>query len=268
MYEMYICYLCKMGDMIETHAHIYSSEYEEDLHDVIDRSKSVGIGKILMPNIDLESLEKMHKIEDRFPDYCYSMLGLHPCSVKQDFKEQLKELEYWLDKRKYVAIGEIGMDLYWDKTYKNQQEEAFVTQLSWAESFNLPIAVHSRNANAELIDILKNEKKADFNGVIHCFSGSEEEAKSFLDLGFYLGIGGVVTFKNAGLDKVVENLPLDRLLLETDAPYLSPVPFRGKRNEPSYIQYVASKLANLFSCSEEDVIKITTRNALNLFNWS
>ena len=257
-----------MGNMIETHAHVYSSEFESDLNDVVSRAKSVGVEKILMPNVDLESLEAMHRVEDSFPDYCHSMLGLHPCSVKENFKVQLKELATWLNKREYVAIGEIGMDLHWDKTYKNQQVEAFVTQLSWADNFDLPIVVHSRNANAELLDILKNESIGGLNGVIHCFSGTEEEAKSFLDLGFYLGIGGVVTFKNAGLDKVVQKLPLNRLLLETDSPYLSPVPFRGKRNEPSYLQYIVGKLAVLFDCSEDEIIKTTKSNALNLFKCS
>ena len=255
-----------MADMIETHAHIYSSQFEDDLKEILAKSKSAGVGKILMPNIDLDSLELMHRVEDEYQGYCFSMLGLHPCSVKEDYKEVLQILESWLDKRSYVAIGEIGMDLYWDKSYQVQQENAFITQLGWAKSYKKPIAVHSRNANDLLINTLKKEQDGLLTGVIHCFSGTLEEAKAFLDLGFYLGIGGVVTFKNSGLDKVVQQLPLNRLVLETDAPYLAPVPYRGKRNEPAHIQYVVDKLADLFECSSLEVINATNNNSVELFN--
>jgi TatD DNase family protein len=193
------------------------------------------------------------------------MMGLHPCYVKEDHLEQLNHVHQWLQKRKFAAIGEIGLDFYWDKTFTNQQYEAFQTQIDWALQYRLPIVIHTRNAMQETIDVLTTNKGKGLNGILHCFSGSYEDARSIIDLGFYLGIGGVITYKNAGLAEAIQDIPLEHLVLETDAPYLSPVPFRGKRNESSYLKYIVAKLAEIKNVTIEEVADITTRNAEKIF---
>lgn len=251
--------------LIDTHSHIYSKEFKEDINEVIQRSKDAGIEKILLPNIDSESIEVMHALVKSFPDYCIPMMGLHPTSVKENFKEELTICKSWLDKGNYCAIGEIGIDLYWDKTFLKEQQESFETQINWALHYNLPIIIHARDSFDEIFEVLDNFKNSELKGVFHSFTGNIEQAQKAIDLGYLLGINGIVTFKNAGLDKTVGQLPLEKLLLETDAPYLSPVPKRGKRNESSYVIHTAQKIADIFRKDITEIAEITGRNAENLF---
>ena len=255
-----------MIKLIETHAHIYASEFTEDLEEVIFNSKSLGIGQILMPNIDVDSIEPMLACEAQYPGYCKPMMGLHPCSVKEDFMSQLGLMRKLLEQRDFVAVGEVGVDLYWDENFREEQIKAFKIQLEWSKDLNLPVVIHSREANDVILEVLNDVQDGSLRGEVHCFSGSVDEGLALIDLGMLLGIGGVVTFKNAGLDKVVSNLPLSALLIETDAPYLSPVPKRGKRNEPSYLGYVVDKLALIYDCSSKKIIETTTDNARRLFD--
>lgn len=252
-------------EIIETHAHIYSTQFDEDRNAAIERAKSEGVSKILMPNVDVESIEVLHKSEENYPGYCVAMMGLHPCSVKEDYKEQLATIEGHLNKRKYIAVGEIGLDYYWDLNYKEAQIDAFKTQIEWGIEQDLPIAIHSREANADVIKILKEYKGSGLRGVLHCFSGNAEEAKELVELGFYLGIGGVLTFKNSGLKDAIREVAPEHLLLETDCPYLAPMPNRGKRNEPSFIKFVLQHLSELYMMHEKELAKITTQNANDLF---
>ncbi len=254
--------------MIDTHAHIYLEQFENDRASIIKNSKKAGVKAIYMPNIDTTTVDNMLAIEKTYPDYCLSMLGLHPCSVKENFEKELKTLKKYLDKIPFIAIGEIGIDLYWDKTFFEQQQQAFIIQSTWAKERNLPVVIHSRNAMSEIIDLLKICKDENYFGVLHCFTGTLEEAHTLIDLGFKLGIGGVATFKKGGLDSVLKNIDLKHIVLETDSPYLSPTPYRGKRNEPSYLPYIVEKIAYFKNSSSEVVIKQTTKNAKILFNVS
>lgn len=250
---------------IDTHSHIYLQDFAADIGKVLQRAEKEGIGLILMPAIDESTHQQMLELEHQQPGMCRAMMGLHPCSVKENFKEELKVAETFLESRQFVAVGEIGLDFYWDKTFTTQQYEAFHRQIEWALHYNLPIVIHSRNSIDECINVVAEHQQGKLRGVFHCFSGNEEQANKIIDLGFYLGIGGVVTFKNAGLDKVMETISLNHIVLETDAPYLAPVPFRGKRNEPSYLKYVVEKLAEIKQCSKEEIATITTSNAEKLF---
>lgn len=252
-------------EIIETHAHIYSSKFDEDRNAAIERAKEEGVSKILMPNVDVESIDVLHQCEEDYPGYCIAMMGLHPCSVKEDYKEQLGTIEENLNNRKYIAVGEIGLDYYWDLEFKDAQIDAFKTQIEWGIEKDLPIAIHSREANADVIKILKEYKGSNLRGVLHCFGGNAEEAKELVDLGFYLGIGGVVTFKNSGLKDAIKDIAPEHLVIETDCPYLAPTPKRGKRNEPSFIKYVLQHLSELHMMHEKELAKITTQNANNLF---
>ncbi|MBL7724016.1 MAG: TatD family hydrolase [Chitinophagaceae bacterium] len=252
--------------LIDTHSHIYLPEFEKDASQVFERAEKEGVNKVLMPAIDSSTHLSMIGLEKQNPERFFCMMGLHPCSVKDNFREELKIAREYLDKRHFVAVGEIGLDFYWDKTFTEQQYEAFHTQVEWAIHFDIPIVIHSRNSTDECIKVVAEHQKGKLKGVFHCFSGSVEQARQVIDLGFYLGIGGVVTFKNAGLDKVIESVGLEYVLLETDAPYLAPVPFRGKRNEPSYLRYVVDKLADLKKSSAQEVAVVTTKNAEKLFN--
>lgn len=218
-----------------------------------------------MPAIDSSTHLSMIQLETQNPERNFSMMGLHPCSVKDNFREELRTAREYLDKRAFIAIGEIGLDFYWDKTFTKQQYEVFHSQIEWALHFDLPIVIHSRNSIDECLEVVALHQKGKLRGVFHCFSGNAGQARQVIDLGFYLGIGGVVTFKNAGLDKVIESVELGYVLLETDAPYLAPVPFRGKRNEPSYLKYVVDKLADIKKCSVQEVAVCTTKNAEKLF---
>lgn len=251
--------------LIDTHAHLYSNQFNNDRAEMIDRARKAGLGKILLPAIDSSTHERMIQLEEENPELCISMMGLHPCSVKEDYEQELKMIEDYFSNRSFIAVGEIGLDFYWDLTFKEQQFKAFHQQIELALQYKVPIAIHSRNANDESIQVVKEHQKGDLKGVFHCFSGTIEQAKQMTDLGFYLGIGGVLTFKNGGLDKVIEEIDTRFLVLETDAPYLAPVPFRGKRNESSYLTYVAQKLADLKQTGLQEIVDQTTLNAQNLF---
>lgn len=252
--------------MIDTHAHIYASEFDHDRDAVVQRAIEQGITQILLPNIDLESIEPMLATEAAYPNHCRSMMGLHPCYVDDTVDDTLNTIYQWFDKHPFIAVGEIGIDLYWDSTFKNQQEQAFITQLRWAKEKNLPVVIHTRDSMQETLALLRSEQDGRLRGVFHCFGGSLDEAKAINELGFHVGIGGVSTFKNGGMDTVIPHLDMNFVILETDCPYLAPVPHRGKRNEPAYTRLVLERIVSLTSYSEIEVDEITTRNALNLFD--
>jgi len=249
----------------DTHSHIYLPEFEADRANMLSRAGKEGVSKILMPAIDSSTHQQMLEFENLNPAQCIAMMGLHPCSVKQNFREELALVKKYLSERKFVAVGEIGLDFYWDKTFAADQYEAFHQQIDWALEIERPIVIHSRNSTDECIQVVKEHQLGKLKGVFHCFSGNAAQAKQVIDLGFYLGIGGVLTYKNSGLDKVMENVDMKHVVLETDAPYLTPVPFRGKRNEPAYLNYVVEKLAVIKNTSVEEVAAITTANAETLF---
>ncbi|MDZ4714694.1 MAG: TatD family hydrolase [Cytophagales bacterium] len=254
-----------MKSWTDTHAHVFVEEFDRDREEVLRRASGAGIEKIYMPNIDHRSIDDMLDTERKYPNQCFPMMGLHPCSVKADFEKELYTVEGWLQKRRFSAIGETGTDLYWDKTFWAEQQEALRIQASWAKQYRIPLIIHCRESMDETIEILKPLSDANLSGIFHCFSGSIEQAKTIMGMGFYLGIGGVATFKNGGLDAVLPSLPLDKLVLETDSPYLAPVPHRGKRNEPSYLELIAARVAALMGLRVEDLQEATTRNASNLF---
>ncbi len=251
--------------IIDTHTHLYAEEFNTDRTALIQKAINNGIQKFYLPNIDSTSIEGMQQLEIDFPANCFAMMGLHPCSVNATVETELAIVKSWLEKRKYKAVGEIGIDLYWDKTFLKEQQHAFKLQLQWALDYNLPVSIHCREAFDEIYEVLISFKKLP-KAIFHCFSGNAEQAQKILALGkFKLGIGGVLTFKNSGLDKAIENVELEHLVLETDAPYLAPVPFRGKRNEPSYLLEVAKKLAELKNVSMSEVESVTTKNAQFIF---
>ena len=255
--------------MIDTHAHIYLDAFKEEKDEVVERAISAGVEKIFMPNIDHTSIDDMLDMEEKNQGICFSMMGLHPCSVNKDFEKELYRVEEWLSKREFLAVGEIGTDLYWDKSFWEQQQEAFKIQVNWAKDKNLPIVIHCRDSIDETIELVSKLNDENLTGVFHCFSGNLDQAKKIIALdGFYLGIGGVSTFKNGGLDKVLPEISADHLLLETDSPYLAPVPYRGKRNEPSYLSLIASRVSELTETTGEEVKNITTENARKLFKLS
>lgn len=257
-----------MSLVIDTHAHIYADEFAADREEMIGRSRSAEISMIYMPNVDHTSIDSMLELEHKYPGLCIPMMGLHPCYVKKDFQRELYLVEDWLAKRKFAAVGEIGTDLYWDKTYWEQQKEAFTVQVSWAKKYQLPVVIHCRESIDETIELVTSLKDDYLRGVFHCFSGTTAQAKRIIELGFFLGIGGVATFKKGGLDVVLPEIALDHLVLETDSPYLAPVPHRGKRNEPAYIGLVARRVAEIKGVSESNVREATTRNAGQLFGQS
>jgi TatD DNase family protein len=252
---------------IDTHTHLYAEEFDHDLETVIGNAFENGVTRLLLPAIDRAYFERMIKVADQHPGNCFPMTGLHPTSVKEGFRDELAFVKETLEKHpeKYYGIGEIGIDLYWDKTFEKEQTEAFRLQLELALAFNKPVAIHTRNSFAIAIGVIREMNEPRLKGVFHCFGGSVEQARQAADLGFYLGIGGIITYKNSGLQKVVEETSLDQLVLETDAPYLPPVPYRGQRNESAYIPLIAQKIAELKRVTVEEVADITTRNAVNLF---
>jgi TatD DNase family protein len=253
-----------MKTLIETHAHIYSEQFQADLDDVLERSLEAGLEKIYMPNIDHTSIDAMLEIEAKH-QFCIAMMGLHPCSVNKDFEKELYIIEKWLAKRNWSAIGEIGTDLYWDKTFWEQQQEAFKIQCQWAVKYDRPVVIHCRESIDETIALIENIAESKLRGVFHCFSGDLKQAEKIIELGFYLGIGGVATFKNGGIDKILPEIDLKHIVLETDSPYLAPAPHRGKRNEPAYIELVADRVGILKNTSFEDIAIATTENAKKLF---
>jgi TatD DNase family protein len=251
--------------MIDTHSHLYSTEFDEDLVDIIARSKSVGVEKIYLPAIDSSTHEAMVLLAKEQEGYCLPMMGLHPCYVDEGYEKELGLVEEWLTKENFVAIGEIGLDYYHSTEFKDQQIDAFERQIRMAMKRDLPIIIHTRSSMDDCIKIIEDVGKGNIKGIFHCFGGDERQAKKIIEMGFMLGIGGVVTYKNAGLAKLIENIPLESLVLETDAPYLTPVPFRGKRNETSYIKYVAEKIAEIKGIDFKEVEAVTTANAKKIF---
>lgn len=252
--------------LIDTHCHLYLEEFEKDIDEVIIHAQKNEVRKFFLPSISSETTEALLNLEKKFPDHCFAMMGLHPCYVKDNYKEELIYAETWLKKRKFAAIGECGLDFYWDKTFIKEQYIALEKQIEWGLEYELPVILHTRNATQETIDVIKKHKTEKLKGIFHCFGGSVEEANQIIELGFYLGIGGVVTYKNAGLDNVLKDVDLKHIVLETDAPYLSPVPFRGKRNESKYLKTIAEKIADIKKCSFEEVENVTSFNANQLFH--
>jgi TatD DNase family protein len=251
---------------IDTHTHLYSDSFSEDRTETINRAINAGIERLLLPNIDIHSINGMHALTDEFPNNCFAMMGLHPGNVKEDWKDQLKVMKNHLDTRKYIAIGEIGMDLYWDKTFIEEQKEAFRIQVGWAKEYDLPIVIHARDAFDEIFEILDELNDEKLTGVFHCFTGDSSQAEKVISYnGFKMGIGGVLTYKKAGLDKTLKGVPLEYLILETDAPYLPPTPHRGKRNESSYLLHIAEKLTDVYGVSMTEIENVTTKNAVQLF---
>jgi TatD DNase family protein len=249
--------------LTDTHTHLYSKSFDTDRDEMIQRAIAAGVGLLLLPNIDEDSIEPMLELADKYPEHCFPMMGLHPGSVEDDYLDQLDLHRSWLDKRPFIAVGEIGIDLYWRQDNLKAQEAAFLTQVSWAIELDLPIVIHSRESCSLILDLLEG---IDVRGVFHCFTGTAEEAKRITDKGMYLGIGGVITYKtNETLREVVKHVPLEMILLETDSPYLPPVPYRGKRNESSYLPLVAEQLCSLYGKGMQEVAEITTKNAKMLF---
>lgn len=251
--------------IIDTHCHLYSEEFNGDVTAAVSRAAAAGVEKIYLPAIDSGSIDAMLSVEQAYPGKCIAMMGLHPCYVKENYREELAIVQLWLAKRKFAAVGEIGLDFYWDTSFVKEQHEAFRLQMDWAVEYNLPIVIHTRNAMQETINLVKEYVPKGIKGIFHCFSGSYESASEIIKAGFYLGIGGVLTYKNSGLPEVLSKIDLEHLVLETDAPYLTPVPFRGKRNESSYLKYILEKLAVVKNCSEAEIAAITTANAEKIF---
>ena len=252
--------------LIDTHTHLYVREFREDIDSVVERAINEGVEKFYLPAIDSSENDALLELEKKFPGKMYAMAGLHPCSVKENYKEELAAIEQQLSQREFAAIGETGLDFYWDITFTKQQYESLHTQAEWAIQYKLPLVLHTRNAIQETIDVIKEYKETGLTGIFHCFSGTLSNAKEIIDSGFLLGIGGVVTFKNSGLAEVIKDIDLKYLVLETDAPYLAPSPYRGKRNESSYLKYIVQKIAEIKDLTVEEVAAQTTKNANNLFD--
>ena len=250
---------------IDSHTHIYLPDFASDIDSVIDRAQKEKVKKYFLPAIDSSHHQEMILLEERFPDLCVAMMGLHPCSVKENYLNELKIVEDWINKKSFVAFGEIGLDFYWDKTFTKQQYHAFEIQMQWALDKNLPIVIHTRNAIQEAINVVEPFAKKGLTGIFHCFGDDIITAKKIMDMNFYLGIGGIVTYKNSGLHEVLKQIPLSSIVLETDAPYLTPIPFRGKRNEPAYIRIIAEKIAEIKEISVEEVANSTTANSEKIF---
>jgi len=251
---------------IDTHTHIFSQQFDNDIDEAVSRAKEAGLDMLLLPNIDIDSIEPMNNLCEKYPDYCFPMMGIHPTSVEKDFSKQLLVIESELAKGKYCAVGEIGIDLYWDKTLVEEQKLVFASQIDMALKYNLPIVIHARDSFDEIFDVLDNYKDRNLKGVFHSFTGSAEQALKAISMGFYIGINGIVTFKNSGLDKIIPQIDINNIVLETDAPYLAPVPYRGKRNESSYLPLIGSKISDILEINEKKVAEITSNNARKLFN--
>jgi TatD DNase family protein len=252
-------------NIIDTHSHVYLPDFDNDLEEMIKRCHVAGVTKVLLPNIDIDSIAKVKKLSAKDNTMFFPMMGLHPCSVKEDADDVLQKIKTELDSDNYYGVGEIGLDYYWDVTFKEKQIDAFKLQLQWAKEKKLPVSIHTRNALDDCIKYVAEMNDENLHGVFHCFGGTVEQAKQITDLGFYLGIGGVVTYKNGGLDKVLPEIGINNLVLETDAPYLTPVPFRGKRNEPAYLVHVAERISELCNTTTKEVCEVTTKNAMAVF---
>ncbi|HEY5407712.1 MAG TPA: TatD family hydrolase [Ginsengibacter sp.] len=252
-------------NLVDTHTHLYVKEFNNDITDVIDRAEKEGVIKFFLPALDSAETDSMFEIEKRFPGKCFAMAGLHPCSVKENYKDELNKVDNLLGQRKFAAIGETGLDFYWDKSFIKEQYESLRIQADWALLYNLPLVLHTRDAMQENIDVIKSYKGKGLTGIFHCFGGTLQNAKEIIEQNFFLGIGGVVTYKNSGLAEVIKKIDMKHIVLETDAPYLTPVPFRGKRNESSYLKYIAQKIAEIKDISIEEVAEQTTKNAEQIF---
>ncbi|WP_339887707.1 TatD family hydrolase [uncultured Flavobacterium sp.] len=251
--------------LTDTHTHLYSSQFNEDRKEIIQKAIEVGVSRFFIPSIDSSYTQKMYDLESQFPENIFLMMGLHPTYVKENYLEELAHVEAELEKRKFYAIGEIGIDLFWDKTFLNQQQQAFKHQIQLAKKYNLGINIHCRDAFDEVFEVLESEKDDKLFGIFHCFTGNLEQAKLAISLGMKLGIGGVSTFKNGKIDQFLNQIDLQHIVLETDSPYLAPVPYRGKRNESSYTLLIAQKLAEIYNVSVEEIAKITTENSKAIF---
>ena len=251
--------------LIDTHTHLYSKEFSNDIDEVVEHAKNENVTKFFLPAIDSGETAAMFALENKFPGECFPMAGLHPCSVKENYKAELALVEKLLNERKFAAIGEAGLDFYWDKTFIKEQYESLRTQAEWAIVYGLPLVLHTRDAMQETIDLIKEYDGKGLTGIFHCFGGTLENAKDIIAQNFYLGIGGVVTYKNSGLVAIIKDIDLKYIVLETDAPYLAPVPFRGKRNESSYLKYIAQKIADVKNISVQEVAEQTTLNAEKIF---
>lgn len=250
---------------VDTHAHIYDPAFDVDRADAVQRALDVNVGMLFMPNVDASTIAPMLETHERFPDCTRVMMGLQPEEVKGDYCQVLALMEKELGRGIYIGVGEVGLDFYWDRTFEKEQIDAFETQLDWAKQLQLPLSIHCRNAFESMVKILEKQQDGRLRGVMHCFTGTEEEAKTYLELGFHLGLGGVTTYKNCAVKDFLPRIPLDRIVLETDAPYLSPIPHRGKRNEPAFMVATAAKIAEIYNVSLEELAKITTTNAKKLF---
>jgi TatD DNase family protein len=255
-------------ELIDTHCHLYVPVFADDIDGVLQRAQDAGVRSFYLPAIDRESEDALLGLEKRYPGVCFAMQGLHPGSVKADVDDALQHIEQSLAARRFAAVGEIGLDFYWDRSFEKQQYQAFHSQVEWAIHYDLPIVIHSRDSISQTIAVVREHQQGNLRGIFHCFNEDELYARQIIDLGFYLGIGGTVTYKNSKLPDALSKIGLEHIVLETDAPYLPPVPFRGKRNESSYLVYVAEKLAGIKSVSVEEVAAITTANALKIFRRS
>jgi TatD DNase family protein len=249
----------------DTHTHLYSEEFDQDRGEMIQRAIDAGVSRFFIPAIDAACTQSMYDLEQKYPDNVFLMMGLHPTYVKNNYVDELKHVETELAKRKFYAVGEIGIDLYWDKTHLKEQQIAFRTQIQWAKQYKLPIVIHCRDAFDEIFEILEEEKSDELFGIFHCFTGTHEQALQVISYNMKLGIGGVVTFKNGKIDQFLNQIDLKHIVLETDSPYLAPIPFRGKRNESSYLLNVVSKLADIYDVSEEEIAAVTTQNSKDVF---
>ena len=250
----------------DTHTHLYSEQFDEDRDEMMQRAKNDGVSRFFIPAIDSSYTDRMLDLEKNYPEDVFLMMGLHPTSVKENYKDELEHVKEWIDARNFYAIGEIGIDLYWDKSFLKQQQEAFRTQIQWAKEKKLPIVIHCRDAFDEIFEVLESEKGDDLFGIFHCFTGTLEQAKQAISYNMKLGIGGVATFKNGKIDKFLDQIGIKHIVLETDSPYLAPTPYRGKRNESSYITNVVDKLVDIYQLTFEEIAEITTQNSKDIFN--
>ncbi|MFK5879525.1 MAG: TatD family hydrolase [Flavobacteriaceae bacterium] len=252
-------------NITDTHTHLYSSQFDEDRNEMMQRALDAGVSRFFIPAIDSSYTDAMLELEKYYPENVFLMMGLHPTSVKENYNEELAHVREMIDKRSFYAIGEIGIDLYWDKTFLTQQQDAFRTQIQWAKEKKLPIIIHCRDAFDEIFEVLESEKDENLFGIFHCFTGNLEQAKKAISYNMKLGIGGVVTFKNGKIDKFLNEIPMKQIVLETDSPYLAPTPYRGKRNESSYITKVIDKLVDIYGLTFDEIVKITTQNSKDIF---
>ena len=253
--------------LIDTHTHLYVEAFDEDREEIIQKAIKIGIERFYLPSIDSSYTSRMLDLESKYPDHIRLMIGLHPTHVKDNYKDELHHVDQCLNKYDFSAVGEIGIDLYWDKSFLKNQQEAFDLQISWAKEKKMPVVIHCRDAFDEVFEVLQGHRCNNLSGIFHCFSGTKEQAEMVIDMKFKLGIGGIVTFKNGKIDKFLDQISIDHIVLETDAPYLAPTPFRGKRNQSEYLVYILKKLTEIYQKSEKEIAAVTTKNALSVFKF-